>query len=445
MTRRLGAWDCVYCETKRILGNVFDCPGCGHPRPKGVRFYQIPDGPIVTPEIAEQLGSGGPNWYCLHCESGNKDNNDSCWNCGAPRGSSPSHEVRDYLQGEHVPQSTEEADEADPDDQSWVSAPTEEPRVTAAYVPGNYEEDDPDYASYNQGGLLGRVLQPFAQNNTQGDMFKLGGMIAGGIALIALIIFLIYQTFFNTHVETVAISSYNWSQNVVLQEFQVTSDSSWGSHPSDAYNITSEYKDTGRDEKIHDGWKTVSYQDTCYRSESYQDTCTGSRYVSKSCTGTRDNGDGSFTTYSYECGGSESYTYSCTQTRQVPYSCTKTREEELYHYEDIYDTYYEFNVNRWVTINNYPTSGTDHQPYFQSLELQNPYDGVSAPVVGQQQKFEVTGEYSVTFFCADNLKVGEEGYFSRSYSLDEWKLYDADRTYPIEVNFFNGIVSYPVP
>ena len=98
MARTLGAWDCEYCDTKRIWGNIFDCPGCGKPRSRGVRFYIVDNAPPVTSEIAKVLGSGGPNWYCGHCESGNKDDVTKCWNCGAEKGSSPSHEVKSYSQ-----------------------------------------------------------------------------------------------------------------------------------------------------------------------------------------------------------------------------------------------------------------------------------------------------------------------------------------------------------
>lgn len=156
--------------------------------------------------------------------------------------------------------------------------------------------------------------------------------------------------------------------------------------------------------------------------------------------------DGPFVTYDYECGGYESYTYSCVQTRQEPYSCTKTRDEELYHYENIYDWYYIYDIDKWVTIANYATSGNDHEPYFYSdFELNNPYDEASSPQLGQQRQFQIPGKYSVTFFCKKNTKVGDEGYFTREYSLHEWEMLEYEVDYPIEINAFNGVVTYPNP
>lgn len=253
MTRRLGAWDCSYCSHKKILGNIFDCPGCGHPRPRGVRFYQIPDGPIVTPAIAKQLGSGGPNWYCEHCDSGNRDNEDKCMDCGAPKGSSPSHKVTKYRQGEHVPQSTEEAEQSDPGGKSWV-----EPVVATSGTGSSKPSRRESYSASNSRGFINSVkdLLPVDFDNSQFMPYVIG---VATVAALILTLSLVYQIFFKTHTETVQVRSYNWSQTLTVQEYQIVHESSWSTYPSGAYNIVSDYRDTGRDEKIHDGWDTEEY------------------------------------------------------------------------------------------------------------------------------------------------------------------------------------------
>jgi len=393
----------------------------------------------VTPEIAKQLGSGGPNWYCNFCDSGNKDDNKKCWNCGAERGTAPSHKVTNYRQGERVPQSTEEAEKSDPGGKSWVNAilPV---RETSAKETRSRESS----AAGNEGGFLNSVrgLLPDELNNDQIKPFAIGFAIVTGLVLLSV---LAYQVFFKTHIETVQIDGYNWSQNLIVQEYQTVHESSWTTYPSDAFNVSSDYRDTGRDRKVHDGWDTESYTDTCYETVSFTDTCTGYEYVSASCSGTTDSGDGSFDSYDYECGSSESYTYSCSNTRQEPYSCTKTRDVEIYHYEDIDDWYYQYDINKWVTIREYPTSGTDHTPfYFSDFVLSNPYDGFSKALLGQQQQFQVPGVYTVTFFSQDNPKIGEGGYFTREYPLTEWTLFDTGIGYTIEVNYLNQILNTPV-
>ena len=440
MTRRLGAWDCSYCDTKKILGNVFDCPGCSHPRPRGVRFYQISDGPIVTSKIAKELGSGGPNWYCEHCDSGNKDDSNKCWNCGAPKGSSPSHKVKNYLQGERVPQSAEESENVDPGGKSWVDAVLPVSETSGHKTPANES-----YTTGNGSGFINSVrdLLPDGLNNDQYKPYAIGVAFVAGLILLSI---LAYQVFFKTHTEAVRVSSYNWSQSLIVQEYQIVHESSWTTHPLDAYNVTSDYRDTGRDEKVHDGWDTEEYTDTCYETVSFTDTCTGSRYVSDTCTGTRDNGDGSFDTYSYECGGSESYTYSCTNTRQEPYSCTKTRQVEIYHYEDIYDWYHVYDIDKWITIHEYPTQGTDHEPfYYNNFRLTNPYNRYGVPELGQQQQFEIPGTYTVTFCSQGNEKLDGDGCFAREYSLEEWNQFGMGIDYSIEVNYLNQVLNTPVP
>ena len=237
---------------------------------------------------------------------------------------------------------------------------------------------------------------------------------------------------------------FTWTQNVRVQVYQVVHETSWTTHPPSAYNIVSEYRDTGRDEKIHDGWETVPYQDTCYETVPFPDTCTRPVYESKTCQGTRDNGDGTITTYDYDCGTYVQEEYPCTNTRQEPYSCTKTRQEEVYHYEDIYDTYYQYDIDKWVTIANHGTSGSDHEPYYESVTLSNPYSGSGTPVLGQQQQLQEQGVYSVSFY-SENPKIGQEGYFTREYPLDKWMLFGFDWEYQIEVNFVNMILSDPEP
>jgi len=192
---------------------------------------------------------------------------------------------------------------------------------------------------------------------------------------------------------------------VVLQQFSTVRETAWTSTPSGAYNIQSDYRDTGRDLKVHDGWETVSYSDTCYRSESYTDTCTRSVYNSRTCTGNRDNGDGSFSSYTYDCGSSGTETYSCSKTRSVPYSCTKTRQEELYHYEDIWDNWHEFDIDKWTHVTTYPTRGNNHRPHFQEVNLQNPYLGGN-PILGQQKLIQIPGSYSITFACENKKSLG---------------------------------------
>jgi hypothetical protein len=447
---RLGAWDCRYCGTKRILGNIYECPGCGHPRHKGVRFYQIPDGPIVTPEIQKQLGSGGPNWYCEHCGCGNRDTDTKCIDCGAPKGSSPSHEVKRYQGKNSGPKSTEESEALDPDGESWKTdvildqyseihsnqnSPEEEvmnpdgESWKTDLILSQYQEmhtnpvDDSSAYTTKEERRADRELYRYLKSGKQPFAWKKYGIIALAVVLFLSFLFLGYQLFFNKHEESVTVEQFSWQQSVVLEEYTAVRESNWSSHPPEAYDIDVDYRDTGRDKRVSDGWTIETYMDTCSRSV----------YVSRTCSETVDNGDGSFTSRSYECGSTETEYYSCQQTRQV----------ELYHYEDIWDNYYTYTIDKWVLVKEYPTSGTNHTPFFAEVKLTNAYvSGI--PTLGQQRIIEVPGKYQI-LFKTDNKKIGEEGYFERDYPYTEWIQFSEDKIYTISVNVFNNILSKPEP
>ena len=109
MADYVGNWDCSYCGTKGIAGYIYDCPGCDHPRPKNVKFY-LPENPqLATSEQMELMGHD-PNWYCTYCDSGNKDSNTHCWNCGGEKGNAPSHKTTDYQPNEE-PHSSKDVDD----------------------------------------------------------------------------------------------------------------------------------------------------------------------------------------------------------------------------------------------------------------------------------------------------------------------------------------------
>ena len=55
MVTKVGRWDCPYCKTKGNPGYEYECSGCEHPRPLGIKFYLPEDAPIATPEQKTKL------------------------------------------------------------------------------------------------------------------------------------------------------------------------------------------------------------------------------------------------------------------------------------------------------------------------------------------------------------------------------------------------------
>lgn len=89
-------WDCVYCGTKEIGGDLRECPNCSRPR-GDVKFYmkdnlqnqRLNETQHASIEHVDEAKaatiSRNPDWYCSFCDSLNTDNATNCKGCGASR------------------------------------------------------------------------------------------------------------------------------------------------------------------------------------------------------------------------------------------------------------------------------------------------------------------------------------------------------------------------
>ena len=98
----MGYWDCPFCGSKEIRGDVVNCPSCGRAR-GDVQFYmkgysegetreenERSDVEYLSEEQAKYV-SKNPDWYCSFCNSLNSDNAQFCGNCGSSRADSESN------------------------------------------------------------------------------------------------------------------------------------------------------------------------------------------------------------------------------------------------------------------------------------------------------------------------------------------------------------------
>ena len=408
-------WDCSYCGAKKIPGFIRECvDGCGHPRPRKVNFYHSDPPTEATSEQAALFGRPDPNWYCGSCESGNRDEDERCWKCGAPRSvDSEVHEVRTYRESEGLPHSAEEAVQMN---QSIPAEPQEKWQPAGGEDPYNPQPEPEEPFTYTPKPLDYSSLDHFS---TKLPLDPKSIIVVGGAVLgIILVFFLIYSFFFKTHTENVWVSEMNWTQSVHIEELQTFDEGGW-SIPSSGRE-TDHYQKKSGDEKVHDGWTTETFLTTCYKSVTVPDTCTGSRSVPDTCY--RTNGDGS--SDSYSCSKSESYTYSCTTTKTESYSCTDTRQVEQYHYEDVFSTWYEYDIDRWTTIGTYPTSDDGKNIYYDSVQPQG----------DKQRRIEDGGTYTVTF-VSDDIEP-----FSRNYTLAEYLSFETKQIHEVLMNAFGVIL-----
>ena len=88
----MGYWDCKYCGTDGIEGTRRDCPNCGHPRDKDVKFYMksrtheevAANNEYLSEKQAATKGKGA-DWECSFCGALNSVLSTSCKSCGHPR------------------------------------------------------------------------------------------------------------------------------------------------------------------------------------------------------------------------------------------------------------------------------------------------------------------------------------------------------------------------
>ncbi len=89
-------WDCRECGSKGILGRHKRCPSCGASRESGeMRMDGLGaedhdsagrnKAASVTDSALLELARAGADWFCEHCDSGNRGDRSICASCGASR------------------------------------------------------------------------------------------------------------------------------------------------------------------------------------------------------------------------------------------------------------------------------------------------------------------------------------------------------------------------
>lgn len=224
--------------------------------------------------------------------------------------------------------------------------------------------------------------------------------VLGGIAALVAIVFLIYQVFFNLHTGTAKITGFNWSRTVRLEEIRTFHEGGW-SVPGGGRE-TNHYQKQSGTKKVIDGYDSVTENYDCSYTTSEDYPCT------------KDNGNGS------KSSGT------CSRSKTVSKTCSRTVQKERSHQEPVYDTWYEYDIDRWTTVVTRNTSGVDQKPY---------YDPIKAGSV--QRRIEDPGTYTISFH---NDEVGD---FSKSYSLDEFVRANPKVSYEIKINFFKMVMEYP--
>lgn len=322
-------WRCASCGTKGILGRHKACPECASPREKGemnmdgldtdVDGDGFNDAATVTaPELLD-LAQAGYDWFCTHCESGNRGDGSECSNCGSPRYGEKKELHPDLLPPKPKP----------------APAPPPEPDEEPAQDPRK------------------RHVQGF--------------LVFVALALFAL---LVGVWAFSTHDVTGTTAKMEWERKVTVDAWSPKTERAWRHRASERTEVKpvngggeragyalipgscreehyedQQYQCGTREERYDCSTShTESYQATCQRSESY--TC------GETCSS---QGNGFAKCRPKNC--SRSVSYSCTKTRQVKDPKTCTRDVPKYCTRPIYRDKCDYLTQEWVKVREPVLSG----------------------------------------------------------------------------------------
>lgn len=297
-------WDCEYCQTNGIHGSKRECPNCGMPRGRKIR-YNIDD---IAGELTEEEAKnhGKPDWQCSFCDTYNKWSNESCESCGAERSEKTYHDVGREIEQEQASRQ-EQANVDNTEHSSW------------------YENE------------VARRNKQLARKRKRGVLIAVIAMLTAvftGVCAFNLL---------PSKVVTDVVDK-SWEQSIAIEEKEVVTDSGW-TKPAGARELDREWKVKEYNKKILDHYKT-EYKDVQKSRQVYVGDEVTYEYV--------DNGDGTadkikVTTPKYD---TEYYTEK--EEVRVP----------VYRYEDEYAYYYTYEYDKWSVVRSVDTAGTTEEPYY---------------------------------------------------------------------------------
>lgn len=345
-----GRWDCSHCTESGIPARHKACPGCGDPRSPHLdpeeATYLPQDAAVVTDKDLLDLANAGPDWYCGHCGTTNRGDRTLCESCDRPRDADDTVErTRTYLSGVAAegaqfdsPQDAEDERIEDltsgyDEDEKLVSdAPDEPDRLRPLTLPASALRRTGEIATRVAGYLKER-------NERQGRKLRIptGPLLIGGVVvLFAVALFAcgwaIWTMFFKTEPVDLTVSNLTWERQVEVEEFRTFTESDWflpaGGRIIRSYQDIHHYEE----EFSHFEPKLHTWTERVWVGTEPVRTACGSRDV--------DYGNGFYGEETVYCDSSVDVYETVTHQ--------EWRDEPVYVDVPVYQTRYEYEIDRWV-------------------------------------------------------------------------------------------------
>lgn len=363
-----GFWQCKYCGRENS-GKDLSCGGCGHSRDKDTKFYPTSRGDKKPKEYIENYVNKGPDWLCSYCDSLNRADVSSCRNCGHTREESDKHYFELHPERVAVRKNLEDFDrDADVPSrretrESYESEPREKRKVT-------YSSVDSDRSP--------RTISDFVGSSAL-DLVSPGFLKYILLGMFAVVLFVCLVIALMPKERNLTITDKVWERSVIVEEYRTVRESDW--------IVPAGGRMVGSHQEIHHYDSVLDHYQTVTKTRTVAD---GGHYET---TGYRDNGDGTFT---------EIQTY-VTDYRTETY----TEQEPVYISVPVYQTKYDYDIERWKFDHNETSSGHTDEPYFTEPILEENFR-----TNGTDEKYEIVAEY------VEKDEVKTETF---KVSFDEWK------------------------
>ena len=323
----MGYWDCKYCSTIGVAGSEQECPNCGHPRDKDVKFYiNKKTSKKVDKPTEQKVRERGKDWTCQFCDSLNPGNISVCNYCGSPKdattqnvGFDDEQKIQDLL--------------------STITST----RSTTSVVKPVHNDTSEKYTNntFNDSvKTTNRIVKPI--NNISSifhtvvskvrNNLKIVGIAAISILLVALALFLLVP-----YDKQVEITDFSWSRSISIEELRTYNESDWSIPAGGRLKYTKE--EIHHYDDVIDHYETKSKQVIDHYDEKIVDY--------------KDLGNGYFEEI----------------TSKYPVYTTSYYEEPIYRKEPRYATKYYYEIDRWTRSRSIDTSGFDKSPYWGDVYL----------------------------------------------------------------------------